>query len=122
MKLIQINGVDYTDLFTPTGYTVSYKKIKGKNGRYMLDGSYVDDVLAVKAVVTCACMPTSEDRISQLLTVLSETYVSVFYFDPKVSGYRTAIMMPSDPSQTYRGAGTNAVDYWTGTVVMFTER
>lgn len=121
-KNIVINGINFTDLFTPTGYAVSYQKIKGKNARYMLDGSYMDDVLAVKAIVTCVCMPTSEEKLSQLLSVLSETYVYVYYFDLRQNAYRTAEMMPSDPSQQYRGTGTNALDYWTGTVVKLTER
>lgn len=121
-KTIMLNGIDYTDLFTPTGYTVSYKKIKGKNARLMLDGSYVEDVLAIKAVVTCFCMPTNEKRLSELLIMLSETYLQVYFFDPKLNGYRTAEMMPSDPSQKFRGRGANALDYWTGTVVQLTER
>lgn len=121
-KTIKINGIEYTDFFTPTGYSVSYKKIKGQNVGYMLDGSYTDEVLAVKAVVTCICMPTNEQKLSQLLTVLANEYLDVYFYDPQKGVYRTAQMMPSDPSQIYKGKGADLLDYWTGTVIQFTER
>lgn len=121
-KTIAINGVNYTDMFTPTGYMVSYQKRRGNNSGTMLDGSYVDDVLAVKAVVTCTCMPTNEMKLQQLLIVLSNTYVTVYYFDPRVGTYRTMTAMSSEPTQKFRGQGGNALDYWTGTVVTFTEK
>ena len=121
-KVIKIGGVDFTDFFTPTGYAVSYKKIRGKNSGYMLDGAYVDDVLATKAVITAACMPLDETRLSQFLSAISGTYVTVGFFDPERNEYRTAEMMPSTLSQKFRGTGTDSLDYWTGTVAQFTER
>lgn len=121
-KNISINGTSYTDVFTPTGYVVSYQKRHGSNGGTMLDGSQIEDVLAVKAVVTCTCMPTNEAQLQQLLTVLANTYVTVYYFDPRAGEYRTMTAIPSDPSQKYRGQGSNALEYWTGTVVTFTEK
>lgn len=121
-KTIKINGVNYTNFFTPTGYTVFYKKIHGKNSGYMLDGSYTDDVLDTKAVITCICMPMNEDQLSDFLIAISDTYLQVEFYDPKEKAYRTAEMMPSDPSQKFRGSGADLLDYWTGTVVQFTER
>lgn len=121
-KTILLNGTDYTDAFTPTGYSVSYKKIRGDNSGYMLDGSYTDDVIAVKAIITCICMPTDEETLAGLLALLAETYLDVRFFDPRLNEYRTATMMPSDPEQKFRGTGTNAIDYWTGTVVTLTEK
>ena len=121
-KHIKLNGIDYTEAFTPTGYTVSYKKIRGKNSGYMMDGSYTDDVLAIKAIVTCICMPTTEALLSQLLLAVSATYVDVYFFDPRQNSYRTAQMIPSEPTQKFRGKGSDLLDYWTGTVLQFTER
>lgn len=121
-KSIAINSVSFTDLFTPTGYIVSYQKRRGNNGGMMLDGSQVDDVLAVKAVVTCTCMPTDEKHLQQLLVVLANTYVTVSYYDPRTGNYRTMTAIPSEPSQKFRGTGANALEYWTGTVVTLTEK
>lgn len=121
-KIIKIDGVDYTSFFTPTGYSVSYKKIRGGNAGYMLDGSYRDDVLATKAVITHICMPLDEEKLSQFLAAISGTYLTVYFFDPKQNSYREAEMMPSDPSQKFKGTGADLLDYWTGTVVTFTER
>ena len=114
--------VDFTDVFTPTGYTVSYIKRRGKNSGMMMDGSYTDDVLAVKAVVTCYCMPTNEVQLQALLEMISNTYVIVRFFDPRVNAYRKMTAMPSEPVQKYRGQGGNALEYWTGTVITFTEK
>lgn len=121
-KTIKINGTDYTSFFTPTGYTVAYKKIRGKNSGHMLDGSYTDDVLATKTVITCICMPLNEEKLSAFLVEISDTYVTVEYYDPKVKAYKTVQAIPSDPSQKFRGSGSDLLEYWTGTVVQFTER
>ena len=91
-KTIKINGVDFTDFFTPVGYKVKHKKITGPNSGYMLDGSYVEDVLAVKAIITCTCMPLSETQLSTLLTQLYGDALSVYFYDPQTgriphSGY-----------------------------------
>lgn len=114
--------VDYTSAFTPTGYTVSYIKRRGPNSGDMEDGTHVDDVRATKAVVTCFCMPANETVISNLLTLISETYLQVYFYDPKIKAYRTMIAMPSEPSQRYRGEAASSVEYWTGTVITFTEK
>lgn len=121
-KRIKIDGIEYTSLFTPEGYTVSYKKIRGNNSGYMLDGSYTDDVVDTKAVITCVCMPLNEDQLSEFLVAISDVYLNVWFYDPKIKDYRTAEMLPSEPTQKFAGTGTNSLDYWTGTVVQFTER
>lgn len=122
-KTIKINGTDFSSMFTPYGYSVQYKKITGPNSGYMLSGDYTDDVLKWKAVITCICMPETEEQLSTLLSAVCEgAYCTVYFYDPKVKGYRTAEMMPSEPSQTHRGVGVNGFDYWTGTILTFTER
>ena len=120
-KRLWTNGVEITSALTPTGYTVSYIKRRGNNSGVMMDGSYTDDVLAVKAVVTCYCMPTKESVLQQLLTMTANTYVTVKFYDPQRGGYRTMNAMPSEPNQTYKGTGADALEYWTGTVITFTE-
>lgn len=114
--------MDYTNFFTPTGYTVAYKKIRGLNSGYMESGLYTDDVLDTKAVVTCICMPLNENRLSDFLSAVASTYVNVYFYDPQKKEYRTAEMMPSDTTQKYRGTAADMLEYWTGTVVQFTER
>ena len=121
-KTIKINGVDFSRLFTPYGYTVQYQKVKGPNSGDMLSGERTDDVRAWKAVVHCVCAPSSEEDLSQLLTICADTYVTVYYFDIKQNAYRHAIMMPSEPVQKYAGVGPNGVSYWSGTAITFTEK
>lgn len=128
-KRFLIDGEDFTEAFTPVGYTVSYKKIRGPNSGYMMNGLYVDDVLTDddgkevnKAIVTAVCMPTNEDLLQRLLVKLAKTYISFTFFDPAIKNYRTTEGMPSEPTQKYRGTGTDLLEYWTGTVLTFTER
>lgn len=121
-KTIKINGVDFSSMFTPYGYTVQYKKVRGPNSGDMLSGEHTDDVRAWKAEVRCVCVPTSEADLAKLLTICEDTYVNVYYFDIKTNSYRNAIMMPSEPIQKHAGVGTNGVNYWTGTAITFTEK
>lgn len=122
MKTVRINGINFTDIFPETGQTVNYIKRRGNASGTMLDGSYVDDVLAVKAVWSSPCMPVSETQLQQLLTTLRNPYVELYFFDPAILAYRTMVAMPGDLSQKYRGEGTDTLDYWTGTVVTLTEK
>lgn len=117
-----INGIDFTDIFTLTGGTVSYIKRRGNNSGVMMNGEYRDDVLGIKAVVTRICKPTNVEQLQQLLSIIAGTYVTLRYYDPRRGDYRTITAMPSEPTQKYRGECLNAVEYWTGTVITFTEK
>ena len=122
-KTIKINGIDFSDLFTPFGYSVQYKKVSGKNSGYLMSGDYVDDVIGWKASIICICMPQNEGNLSKLLSIIYESaYCSVYFYDPQKGDYRTAVMMPSETSQTHKGIGSNGLNYWTGTVLTFTEQ
>lgn len=122
-KTIKINGTDYTSMFTPYGYKVSYQPVYGNNGGQMLDGTYTEDEIKLNAVITLDCMPLTE---SQLSTILSEIYGSsysqVYYFDPKEKAYRQIEARRSVSEQKNRGIGADGNEYWTGTIVTFTER
>lgn len=121
-KRIVIDGKDLTSKLTHVGYSVSHKKIRGQNAGYMLDGSYIDDVIAVKCNITCYCMPMSETELSEVLTLLSKEYLTVEFFDPMKNEYRFAQMMPEDVKQKYVGEGPNGISYWTGTVISLKEQ
>ena len=122
-KTIQINGTDYSEYFPPSGYEVSYIKVKGNNEGLMLDGSYTEDILAIKAVVSSPLMPLTEAQQSAFLQdVLSDDYVTVYYFDPRKNAYRSAVMQYEVNPTKHRGTGANNNEYWTGLAVTFTDR
>lgn len=122
-KRITINGTDYTDYFTRIGYSVHYESVQGSNADLMLDGSYTEDELKLRAVVTLPCMPLDEERLSNILQeVYSGSYHIVEYFDIKTRSYKTEEMRRQVSEQTYKGQGANGLEYWTGTVVTFTTR
>lgn len=122
-KTIKINGVDFTNMFTPVGYKVGYKSIQGNYGGLMLDGSYTEDELAQKAVIYLNCMPLNETDISTLLkSVYATLYPQLYYFDPKEKIYRDIQTRRSETEQKYRGFGSDGKEYWTGTVLTLTEK
>lgn len=122
-KSMKFNGVDVTNMLTPAGYEVEYVSVQGDNGGRTKDGSYVEDEIAVKAVIKAPFIPLNESDLSALLSVIySATYVSLYYFDPKANAYKTITARKSVSSQKYRGKGADGKEYWTGTVVTITEK
>ena len=122
-KTIKINDVDFTSMFTPAGYAVGYKSIKGNNGGLMLDGSYTEDEIAQKAVISLQCMPLNSNDLSTLLSnIYGSVYPKVYYFDPKAGDYREIYTRRSETEQQFRGLGTDGKEYWTGTVITLTEK
>lgn len=122
-KTIKINGVDFTNMFAPFGYSVSYQSVDGGLGGLMQDGTYTEDEMAIKAVVNLPCMPLNEQDLALLLsTVYGIKYVQLHYYDPMSGEYRDIEARRSETSQKYRGAGSDGKDYWTGTVLTLTER
>lgn len=124
VKTIMINGVDHTDDFPPRGATVNYIKVKGQNEGLMLDGTYTEDILAIKAVWSSPVMPLPEDRLSALLRdIKSDTYVTFNYFDPDQNAYRSAIMRwEISGDNRHKGSGSDNNEYWSGMTVTFTEK
>lgn len=122
-KIIKINGVDITEMFTKVGYVVGYKSIKGNNAGTMLDGSYQDDELAIKAVVKIPVMPLNSEQVSQLIALVhQDVYVTLYYYDPKFKGYKTITAMREVSEQKYRGFGSDGKEYWTGGSLTLTEK
>ena len=122
-KRIVIDGVDYTSYFTRTGYSVVYESVQGDNAGLMLDGSYTEDELKIRAIVTLPCMPLKQDQLSDILqAVYGSPYHTVEYFDPMTRSYKQEEMRRSISEQKYRGYGADGNEYWTGTVITFTTR
>lgn len=122
-KIIKINGIDFTNMFTPYGYSVRYESIQGNNGGLMLDGSYTEDEIARKAVITLPVMPLKELDVSELLqAIYSDKYVSLYYFDPFAGSYLDITARRRESEQKYRGFGSDGNEYWTGPSLTLTEK
>ena len=122
-KTIKINGVDFTDMFTPCGYTVEYQPVDGGLGGLMQDSTYTEDELGLKAVITLPCMPLSEENLAVLLSeIYSEKYVALYYYDPMLGEYREIEARRGKTSQKFKGIGADGKSYWAGTQLTLTER
>lgn len=122
-KTIQINRKDFTDYFTQAGYTVGYVSVQGSNAGLMLDGSYTEDEIALKAVITLRCIPLTEQQLKEVLDeVYFWPYCDVYYYDPLTHGYRRISARRTVTEQKYRGFTADRKERWTGTVITFTEQ
>lgn len=122
-KRIVINGTDYTSYFTAIGYSVQYESVQGNNAGLMLDGSYTEDELKIRTIVTLPCMPLDQEKLSNILQeVYSSSYHTVEYFDTMTNKYKTEEMRRRVSTQKYRGTGADGKKYWVGTVITFETR
>lgn len=122
-KTLLINGTNVTAYLPPTGYTVGYQSVDGGQGGTMQDGTYTEDEIAIKAVISIPCMPLSDAQIALLLSnVFGNPYCAVQYYDPMRGTNRQINARRSVSTQKYRGAGANGSDYWTGTIINLIER
>lgn len=102
-------------------YAVLYKKISGGSAGYMMDGSYTEDTIAVKAQIQWQLMPMKEEDFQALMrTLYNKPYAMVYYYDPR-SGYRTMEAMYEVGMAEYMDnlVGGN---YWKMPPIVFTER
>ena len=89
----------------------------------MLDGSYTEDEIAQKAVISLPCMPLNSSDLPILLSnIYGAEYPKVYYYDPKTGDYREIYTRRSETKQQFRGLGTDGKEYWTGTALTLTER
>lgn len=121
-KEIWINGKDYTKYFAHRNWKVEYQSIKGNNAGRMLDGSYVEDEIAIKAVITLSLMPLNETQAATLLDeVLYNVYPKIKYYDLRTGAYREIETIRKISSSTYWGTCVGG-DYWGNTTITLTER
>lgn len=122
-KPFKIDGVDFSSYSPEVGYSVSYAPVSGLNAGVMIDGSYTEDEVKLNAVVTYPCYPLNETQLSTILqAVYNSPYHMVYYYDPKAGAVREVQMRRAIGTQSYKGYGADGLEYWTGTVITFTER
>ena len=122
-KDIFINNTNYTQYFTKTGYEVEYESVQGDNAGLMLDGSYTEDEIKLRTILTLYCMPLNETQLKNILQeVYSSPYHIVKFFDPKSGKSVVQEMRRTVSKQVYKGFGSDRNAYWTGTVITFTTR
>ena len=123
MKELIINGIDCTKLATRYGLTVRYKKIHGKAGGTMLDGSTTEDVLAIKAVLSFDFIPQSEEVMGAFLKRLhSSKYATVKYFDIEENDYREIEAIYGEVEVRYIFENIEGFSMWRANTLTFTER
>ena len=89
----------------------------------MKDGSFVDDVLAYKAVITVTCMPLTQTELESINNALYlYDYPSVDFYDPKTKTTRRAECTFEAYPAMERGKGADGNIRWIGMGVTFTER
>lgn len=77
---LSINGEDFSEAFNRYSYKIRYETRDGGNGGTMLDGTYITDMLARKAIITLSSNVGADTEA--LLSALQDEYVTVAYTAP----------------------------------------
>jgi hypothetical protein len=83
-----LDSVDYSSYLPKYGYTVAYKKVLGANSCYTLDGTYHEDVLAYKAVITTELKPMTSVQLSAIIEACKNCE-NATYFDTRTNAIVT---------------------------------
>jgi len=78
-----LDSADFSSYVKKRGYSVTYKKILGPNSFTTLDGTYHEDVIAKKAVVSVPLNPVTAVNLSTLTNAIYKASSATFY-DPEV--------------------------------------
>jgi len=119
----KINGVDYSDCVQYSGRSETLRKVYGNNGMIALDGTEIVDLVGIKHDLTVNIVPMKSDRLSQLVTALSDAYVELEY-DSGLEGQAvTRWMIPDMSSVTLalHKIATN-VDFYADMQLNFREK
>lgn len=122
-KDIKVNGIDCSSIFTRWGYSVTYNKITGDAGGDMLDGSTIEDIIAIRPVVKLTFMPLSEDTLAEFISSLYKSdYAEVYYYDIRERAYKTIEAIYSEIQATHGLTSPGGVDYWFAKSITFEGR
>lgn len=125
-KYAVLNGLNLSELgiITRYGYEVAYHPVDGGQGDLTQDGTYQEDEIALKAVISFPIMPLPEDVMGQLLrTVYDSERPQLIYFDIKKGDYRNIYTRRGKMTAAkYRGRGADGKDYWTTGSLVLTEK
>lgn len=105
-----IDSVDYSALLPRRGYTVGYKKVLGPNNCTTLDGTYHEDVIARKAVVTVNLLPMTTAQLTALLNACDDC-VNATFLDTKTNTTVTRAAIATLSSASIALNRSNAV-FW----------
>ena len=120
---VKIDGVDITSWLTPFGQEQEFSHVIGSNSGTMLDGTFVEDYITYKVILTFTVMPLDRNDQSALIRLLHKNHLkSVYYFDTELNSYTERTMILSDgPKNKYLGRGSNEKAYWSGIVIQLQE-
>lgn len=122
MKTWKINGNDYTSFFAHRNWKLEYQPVIGNNAGRMLDGSYTEDEITTKAVISISCMPLDENQAAALLQELFSTvYPVIEYYDLRTGEYREIKTLRKVSSATDWGECVGG-NYWGNITITLTER
>lgn len=74
-----LDGAEYTDKVKRRGYSVFYKKVLGPNSFTTLDGTFHEDVLAKKSVVSVPLNPMTSEDLAAFTKAVHNVKVARFF-------------------------------------------
>lgn len=117
-----INGTDYSTYASKYGYTINYTERNGPNGGILQSGVQMTDLLRRAPVITWVLNDLPQQKLSDLLTVCEDNYVSVTYFDTRSNQDKTGMFHPNISQQSLALTTPGGVKWFTGMVLTLTAR
>lgn len=122
-KLIKINGIDVSEMFTEYGYHVEENKVTGPNGGIMINGDEVEDILQIKDNIYLPLMPLTEQQTTTLMALLRESqYVTITYYSPTWGTVRTTECIREIMTVKHLMQSPSGNEYFYGEAVLLKER
>ncbi len=93
---VTINGHTYE--IAPYSLIETPRRITGPNSGISIDGTLIEDLVAIKYDISFELMPMTSTELNQLASDISTAFVSVSYFSPFKNQTVTVDMKPEPAS------------------------
>jgi len=110
---LYLDSTDIGSYLKHGGYSVFYKKILGPNSFHTLDGTYHEDIIVRKAVVTANLLPLTSEQLASIM-VLCDNISQITYFDTKINAEKT-VNATASVSIASVLVTLNSAHYWSDT-------
>lgn len=119
----KIDGVDYSDKVDIAGYTVTPRKVTGGAAGYLLDGSHVADLKAIKTDLKINVVATEQADTSAISKACLKEYVTLEFNDPFTNTNLNDIYEPSIESVSMAiETDSRGKTYWYGFRISFAQK
>lgn len=109
-----VNRLDMSRFIARSGLKWQRSDVDGSNAGRLANGDMQRDRVATKIRWDITCRPLTGDELSQILTAISDEYVTVVYTDPVTNSDKTGVFYSNNFPVGLIGVMASGMEYWTG--------